>query len=98
MTAKKKQEIIDGAIAGGIIGAALGALLTGKGKSTIISALAGAAIGASIKAKQEAKKLDVPVMYEEEGTIYRVYPDGTKELVKELDKSTTTIPQSFSIE
>jgi|GEM_PF-1381395 len=98
MTAKKKQEIIDGAIAGGIIGAALGALLTGKGKSTLISALTGVAIGASIKAQKEAKKLDVPVMYEEEGIIYKVYPDGTKELVKEIDKSTTTIPQSFSIE
>lgn len=98
MTAKKKQEIINSAIAGGIIGAALGALLTGKGKSTIVSALAGAAIGASIKAIKEAEKLDMPVMYEEDGTIYRVYPDGTKELVKEIDRTNVTIPQNFSIE
>lgn len=98
MAAKNKQDIIEGAIAGGLIGAALGALLTGKGKTTLIAALAGAAIGASIKAQKEAKKLEVPILYEEDGIIYRVFPNGEREIVKELEKIESNIPQKFSLE
>jgi len=98
MAAKKKQEIIEGAIAGGVMGAALGSLLTGKGKTTLISAITGAAIGASIKALKEAKKLEVPVLYEEDGTIYRVFSNGDREVVKELKKTDTNIPQTFLLE
>lgn len=93
-----KHEIIEAAIAGGLIGAALGALLTGKGKYTIASALAGAAIGASIKAHKEAEKLDMPVLYEEEGSIYRIHPNGERKMVKKLKRHQVNVPSTFSLE
>ncbi len=94
----KSDQVVEGAIAGGLVGAVLGAFLTGKGEGTMISAIVGAAIGASIKAGEEAKNLDLPVLYEENGNIYKVYPDGRKELVRQLVKVRTRIPKRFTLE
>lgn len=94
---KSKDEIIEHALIGGFLGSALGALLTGKTKNTFASAIAGAAIGASLKAIEEAKDLETPVMYEEGGKIYRVYSDGRKEFVKELEKTKVKVPLKFTI-
>ena len=91
-------DLIEGALAGGLIGAALGALITGKTKGAIISAIAGAAIGASWKAFQESKKLDIPFLFEKDGIIYKQMPNGDIVKVKELEKSTTEIPRNFSLE
>lgn len=100
MSTKKKnrRELVESALAGGLIGAALGALLTGKSKGAIVSALVGAAIGASLKAIDEATEINMPVLYEEEGVIYKIYPDGSKEMVKKINRYNTKIPLSFSIE
>lgn len=94
----EKEEFILAAIAGGLVGAALGAVLTGKGKHTVISALAGAAIGASLVALKEAKEIDIPVLYEEDGVIYRDFPNGRREVVRQLTKVESNIPQTFSLE
>lgn len=94
----KSDKIVEGALAGGLVGAALGALLTGKGEGTMISAIVGAAIGASIKAGEEAQKMNLPVLYEENGKIYKVFPDGKKELIRELAKVKTRIPKTFILE
>lgn len=87
MPQQNKDEIIKDAIAGGLLGAALGALLTGKSDRSVLAAIVGAAIGASLSAQREAKALNTPVLYEIEGSIYRVYPDGHKELIKRLPNS-----------
>ncbi len=95
---KNRNKIIERAIEGGLFGAALGALLTGKSKGTIASALVGAAIGASIKALEEAKELDVPVLYEEDGVIYKIYPNGKSEIVKKSKKQRNNIPLTFFLD
>lgn len=95
---RNKDEIIEGAIAGGLIGAALGALLTGKSKGALASAIAGAAIGASLKALNEAKNIDRPVLYEKDGEVYKIYPDGRREFVKKLEQNQTEIPSTFTLD
>ena len=95
---KNKSEIIEGALLGGAIGAALGELLSGKGKDTLVSSLIGAAIGASIQAIAESKETDVPVLYEENGKLYNVYPNGKKVFVKEIQKNKKRIPRNFTID
>lgn|SRR5574343_180535 len=98
MAEESRDEKIENAIAGGIIGAALGAMLTGKGDRSILAGLVGAAIGASITAREEAKELEQPLLYEDEGTIFRVYPDGHREVVKKLTRRRTNIPRNFRLD
>ncbi len=94
---KNKDEIIERALAGGLIGAALGALLTGKTKDTLAATLLGAAIGASVKALNEAKENNLPVLIEENGILYQLNPDGSKKHVKKLKRSNKHIPPHFQI-
>lgn len=98
MDNESKHEIIEGAIAAGLVGAALGALLTGKSKGAIAAGIAGAAIGASIKATRRAERLQLSYLYEENGIIYRANPDGTRSEVKRLTRNEIDIPVKFTIE
>lgn len=95
---QNREEIIENALAGGLIGAALGAALTGRGDRSIIAALVGAAIGASITAQKEAEEMEVPVVYENDGVIYKVYPDGHKEVIKRIKKNQIPVPREFRLE
>jgi len=95
---KKEIDIIKSAINGGVIGASLGALITGKGKDSMLSALVGAAIGASIKALEESREVEIPILYEEDGIVYRRYTDGRIEKVKTIERTKTKIPSTFSLE
>lgn len=94
------KKIIEAAIEGGIFGAALGAMITGKRKNTFISAIVGAAISASIKAAEEARKTNIPVLYVVDDKIYRYHPDGKIEYVKDVERETEdiNIPKTFEIE
>lgn len=94
---KSKEDLIESALLLMAIGSALGSVLTGKSRNTIAAAIAGAAIGASLKAIEEAKEISTPVMYEENGKIYKVYSDGKKEYVKTIKKSKVKVPSTFSI-
>ncbi len=94
----ENNDIIKNAIAGGIIGAALGALFTGKSKGALASLIAGAAIGASLKALEKAKDTDIPVLYEEDGSIFRLHPDGRSEFVREIEQQNVIIPETFSLD
>lgn len=96
--AKNKYEIIEGALAGGIIGVALGSLLTGKSRGALASFIVGAAIGASLKALKEAKKTNIPVLYEEDGVIYKLHPNGKRKFVKNLEQQKVEIPLNFTLE
>lgn len=94
----KDDEILESLIAGGIIGAALGALLSGnKSKETILGALAGSAILATFKAFEQAKKTEVPVCVEEDGIIYEIQPGGEKKIIKKIDKPSGEIPEKFKL-
>jgi hypothetical protein len=97
MSTFSRDKKIENAISHGISGAALGAMLTGKSKKSIIASLVGTAIGASITAQEEAKELEQALLYEDEGTIFRVYPDGHREVVKKLIRPNTNIPRNFKL-
>lgn len=85
-------------MAGGLIGAALGALLSkDKEEGAIIGALLGAAFSATLKANEEAQKTNVPVYVAEEGKLYAIEPGGAKRFVKYLKKSTTKYPNRFKL-
>jgi len=81
-----------------MVGAALGALVTGEKKGTAIAALVGAAVYASFMAFQRAKKTGIPVLYEEDRVLYREFPDGTREVVKKMPHQKEIIPSSFTLE
>lgn len=91
------DEIIEGALAGGLIGAALGAFLLGR-RGTLAAALLGAAIGASVNAIKEAEEHDIPVMIEEDGVLYYLNPDGTKKRIRKIKRSVTKLPSRFTLE
>lgn len=92
-----ENEIITKALEKGIIGATLGALFTGKSKVALASLIAGIAIGASFKAFKQAKKTNIPVLYEDNGSIYRLYSNGKLEFVKKIESNNTNIPERFSL-
>jgi hypothetical protein len=94
---KNKDEIIEGALSSGLIGASLGALLTGKSKDSLVAALLGAAIGASVSALDEAKENNLHVLIEENGFLYELSPDGKKKQIKKLKRSNKSIPLRFQI-
>lgn len=95
---KNKEDIINSAIAGGIIGASLGALITGKSKGSLLASIVGAALGASFEALKEAKDKKLSVMVEDEGSLYWLHPDGKKEFIKKIPKSDIAVPKAFVIE
>lgn len=95
---KQDDEILESLIAGGIIGAALGALLSNnKDNGATLGAIAGAALLATYKANEIARKSNVSVLVEEQGSIYSIEPGGAKRFVKKIKKSTTSIPEHFKL-
>jgi hypothetical protein len=83
----RKDDTIESLIAGGLIGAALGALLSkDEEKGAMIGALLGAAFSATVKANEEAQKTNVPVYVEENGKLYALEPGGNKRFIKNIQK------------
>ncbi|MFM9839509.1 MAG: hypothetical protein ACKVOQ_14665 [Cyclobacteriaceae bacterium] len=95
---KNDNEIIESLIAGGIIGAALGALITNNKNGAGLGAIAGAAILATFKANELAKKMNFPLIVEENNTLYQIEKDGTKRLLKQLSKPSIHVAENFTLE
>lgn len=92
------DEIIESLIKGGIIGAALGALLSKNNKEApFLGAIAGAAILATIKANEDARKTSIPLLLEEDGDLYEVQANGVKKFIRKIDKPTEQLPQQFKL-
>jgi len=94
------KQIINNLIAGGLVGAALGALLSDENKSgnnAVLGAIAGAAIVATFRANEEAKKSNLPMVLEEDGSLYEVYPNGDRRLLKKIEKPQIKIPSKFNL-
>ncbi|MDI9342471.1 MAG: glycine zipper 2TM domain-containing protein [Sediminibacterium sp.] len=86
-------------ITGGLIGAALGALLSkNKDEGAIIGALLGATFSATLKANEEAQKTHVPFYVEEGGKLFRVEADGSKTFIRTIEKPTVRFPDQFKLE
>ncbi len=95
---KKDVEIFESLLAGGLIGAALGALLSkSKGDGALLGALAGAAILATFKANEQAQKTNVPVYVEQDGSLYEIQPGGNKIFIKTIEKSNVKLPKHFKL-
>lgn len=95
---KNDDEILANLIAGGLIGVALGALLSeNDAERTTIGAIAGAAILATYKANEQAQKTNVPVLVEQNGKLYEIQPGGNKRFVKDLEKPKNKVPQYFKL-
>lgn len=93
-----EDTTIKSLIAGGLIGAALGALLSkDKDEGSIIGALLGAAFSATLTANQEAKKTNVPVYVEENGKLYAINPGGEKLFIKDIQKPSGKLPNRFKL-
>lgn len=95
---KEENTTIDSLIKGGLIGAALGALLSkDKEEGAVMGALLGAAISATLKASEEARKTNVPVYVEEDGMLYEISPDGKKRFIKKIIKPADELPEQFKL-
>lgn len=94
---KSEKEIVDSLISGGIIGSALGALITNRKEDGILGAIAGAALFAAFKANEKAKELHFPLVTLENSTIYELGADGEKKVVKHIEKPAIKIPSNFKL-
>lgn len=94
---ENEDKIIESLIAGGIIGAALGAILTNKKDNTVLSAVASAVLFATYNANQQAQKTNIPVYVKEDEGLYEIKPGGIKTKIKSLKKSKTNLPKVFQL-
>ena len=89
-------EIVKDLIAGGIIGATLGALISDDSQEgATIGAIAGAVILATLKANTEAKKTQIPFYIQENNSLYEIAPDGKKHFVRNIEKSQIKLNKRF---
>lgn len=92
------ENIIQSLIAGGIIGSALGALLSkDKGDGSIIGAIAGAAILATYKANEQARMANLPIYIEEDRKLYEIQSGGSKKYIKDIPKPDFQLKEHFKL-
>jgi len=95
---KNDNEILESLIVGGLIGAALGSLLSEKkGDGAALGALAGAVILATYKANEQAMQTNLPMYIVENGYLYQVQSGGVKKLIREINKPTITLQEHFTL-
>jgi hypothetical protein len=92
------KKTIESLIKGGLIGSFIGAfLMKDKEEGAIIGALLGAVIAATSKANADAKKTNLPVYVEENGSIYAISSTGKKEFIKQVPKPVIQYPEQFKL-
>lgn len=95
---KRDDQLLESLIAGGVIGAALGALISkDTEEGGILGAIAGAAILATYQASENAKQANLPVLAEEDGKLYEIRPGGQKRYLKDLPKQFTLTRNKFKL-
>ena len=95
----EKNDTIESLVAGGLLGAGLGALLSkDKEEGAVIGAILGAAFAATLRANSEAQKTKVPLIMYENGALYRVQPDGEKVFVRALPQVPKPLSTHFVLE
>jgi hypothetical protein len=98
MMMNENEEILESLISGGLIGAALGALISSDKSGTGLGALAGAALFATYAANEKARKTKIPLVIERNGAIYEIQPDGTMKFIKSIPKNTKKVPKKFRLQ
>ena len=95
---KNDEEIVQSLIAGGLVGATLGALLSkNKEEDVLLGAIAGAALLATYKASELAKQSNLPMYVEENDILYMIHPNGEKLFIKKIEKANNKLPKSFKL-
>lgn len=95
---KKDDEIFESLMAGGLIGAALGALLSrNKEEGAAIGALIGASILGTYKANEKATETHVPMVIEENGKLYKINADGSRQFLRDLEKPKIKLQEHFKL-
>ncbi len=93
-----QDKTLDSLVSGGLIGAALGLLLSkDKEEGMAIGGILGAAISATMKANQEAKKTKIPVYIKENSKIFAVDASGNKRFIKRIEKPTQNFSGQFKL-
>jgi hypothetical protein len=94
----RETNTIESLVKGGLIGAALGAILSkDKEDGAMIGALLGAVFSATLQANQNARKTNVPVYVEENGKLFVIEPNGTKLFIRDIQKPTLNYPKRFKL-
>lgn len=94
----KDEEILELLLSGGFIGTTLGDLLAKNGKGeTLLSTVAGAALFGTYRAGELARRTNIPVLSEQNGYLYRMFPDGTRKVVRKLENTKTNLPKQFTL-
>jgi hypothetical protein len=95
---KKDEEVLESLIAGGLIGGALGALLSkDKGNGGTWGALIGAVILATFKASERAKESNVAVVLLENGNLVEENSSGGKRILRPVEKISKRVPKHFKL-
>lgn len=96
---KNDEEIFQSLIAGGLIGAALGAMVSkNKEEGATLGALAGAAILATFKANEKAMQTNLPMYVEEDGNLYQIQSGGIKKFIRKIDKPSVKLQETFKLQ
>lgn len=91
------NEIFESLLIGGVIGAALGALITNNKSGSSLGAIAGAAILASYAANEKARKTNIPLLIKENNTLYEIKSDGSKRFIKSIPQNKKHLPKKFTL-
>jgi hypothetical protein len=84
---KNDEEIFQLLVLGGLIGGVLRALISKTKKSdALLGAIAGAVLLATYKANLRALEMNIPMCTEDNGSLYKIQPDGKKEFIRKIDK------------
>jgi hypothetical protein len=57
----------------------------------------GAAILASYKANEIAKRSSLPVIIEEDNSLYKIFPGGEKKFIRTIPRNKKTLPKNFRL-
>jgi hypothetical protein len=95
---KTDDEIIESLIAGGLIGATLGALISKNNEEEVMTgAIIGAVILGTFKASERALATNIPMYVEENGNLYQVQKGVVKKFIRKIEKSSIKLPSHFKL-
>jgi hypothetical protein len=94
---ENEKEIIDSLVVGGVVGAALGALISNnKERGITIGTIAGAALFATFNAHEKAKRSNLRLVYEEDGIIYEEQ-NGVKKVLRKIEKPKISVKNRYKL-
>jgi len=96
MEEKSRDEQISEYISAGVVGAALGKILTGQNEKAVIAGLVGIAATATYNAFKASAK-NSPVLIIDDRKIYEVDSHGNRKFIKHLPRIDSKIPDTFKV-